>query len=234
MRLGWSAAPARGSKKDFRGGSVSCFSIGSATVEPKHKVGWSQYEWFGSPCGADTWQAAVEFDPAAFRGMSGVIIDRAVLTYDEVESPYPHCTHVYPGYEDPDIALRCWRSGGGAFEPKPDGCVVVKVPAVAWRGGAPRPLPVITDPRSPAPTRVAPREWDVTNAFRWQVDPSARGLIPPGVTPPPIGSGLLLTGGLELNQLSGEDSTACVSVVTNIKLRVTYTVLPEGPPPIVR
>jgi hypothetical protein len=75
--------------------------------------------------------------------------------------------------------------------------------------------------------RLAAREWDVTEPFRWQTDPSAMPLSPPtgpGFVP---GFGFLLSGGLTIDQLEAEDNTNCLSVLSNIRLRTTYTVFED-------
>jgi hypothetical protein len=65
----------------------------------------------------------------------------------------------------------------------------------------------------------------VTEPFRWQTQ---RGAAPLGAT---IGTGFLLAGGPSLDDLTAEDSTDCVSRLSNITLHVTYTVPPDGMPP---
>jgi hypothetical protein len=122
-----------------------------------------------------------------------------------------------------------WTSGSGADQDKPDGCVVVRVPSQDWVKSPPALLiPFITDARSPAPRKLGPREWDVTQAFRWQYDPANRGIVQPGTTGAPIGFGFLLTGEPDLNSLDADDDTRCTSRLSNIKLNLTYTVEDPG------
>jgi hypothetical protein len=116
-------------------------------------------------------------------------------------------------------------------EDKPNGCVVVRIPSTDWIGGAVAPnseFPFITDPR-PTVNRLAVREWDVTEPFLWQNVPGAMPLSPP--TGPAFipGFGFLLSGGLTIDQLEAEDSTNCLSVISNIRLRTTYTVFEDEP-----
>jgi hypothetical protein len=211
--------------RDFRGGSVSCYLLGTLTNIPKYRVGWSEIEWYGNPCGAQVWQLAVDFSKTALAAIPEKTINKAILSFDEVEHP-AGCDWMYPGTEEPGVSTNCWRSGGGVPQPKPDGCVVVRVPSVDWVKSTPaRTVPFITDARSPAPKKIGPGQWDVTDAYRWQDNPANRGLIPPGTTPPPIGFGFLLTGTIsDINGLEGEDSTACQSQVSNLQLTVTVTV----------
>jgi hypothetical protein len=234
----------RGAHTTFHGGfhSAACFPVVKWNLEPRFVVGWADYEWFGSPCSGNVYQVAVSFD----RGVLGQVpayttVDRVVLAYDEVEMFVemfvPFCNEVIPGSEDPNISPNCWRSGDGKPEPKPNGCVVVRVPSAEWRHNEiPHGLvPFESDPRGPAVKQVSPREWDVTEPYRWQNVPSAMPLTPPGETPPGPGFGFLLTGSGDINELQGEDSTSCVSWVSNVRLNVTYTVPPDnGPGPIVR
>jgi hypothetical protein len=108
--------------------------------------------------------------------------------------------------------------------------------AKTLRVAAPPPglLPYSTAPR-PAVKRLGPREWDVTEPYLWQNDPSSRGLLPAGTNPEPAGVGFLLSGGPSLEQLEAEDNTSCRSLITKIQLHVTYTVPPGGEPgPIVK
>ncbi len=95
-------------------------------------------------------------------------------------------------------------------------------------------MPAVNDPRAPRLMQVSPHEWDVTDAYHWQNVPGARPLTPPGQAAPPSGFGFLLAGAGDINELQGEDSTACVSWVTNIHLSVSYTVPTPGPGPVVR
>jgi hypothetical protein len=126
---------------------------------------------------------------------------RATLTFNEAE--------------------RQWTNGDGKRQEKPDGCVVVRLPSVDWtQSPLPRPFPYITDPRIPAPKRLGPREWDVTEPLRWQLDPAARPLSQPGTSPPNPGFGFLLTGGLSIDQLTGDDDAACWSTVSEIFLNL--------------
>jgi hypothetical protein len=43
-----------------------------------------------------------------------------------------------------------------------------------------------------------------------------------------------MAGAIHIDQLDGNDNTVCLSQVSDIGLHVTYTVFPEGRPPIVK
>ncbi|MEJ3654131.1 hypothetical protein WEH80_14290 [Actinomycetes bacterium KLBMP 9759] len=180
----------------------------------------------GNRCGSNNFQVALDFDDGLLRQIPGIRIDNAKLTYDE--SPPPFCPLVV-GQETP-----CWSSGGGQPEQKPNGCVEIKLPTVDWINSPPPGLIAYSGNPVPARNRLDPRTWDVTEPFRWQFSPSNRPLTPPGAPAAPSGFGFLMAGAIHIDQLDGNDNTVCLSQVTNVGLRVTYTVLPEGPPPIVR
>jgi hypothetical protein len=187
------------------------------------KAGWGNVETAsGEQCGAYVLQLAVLFDQGLLAEVPEKTIDRAVLTFKEDEE-LSGCP-IDGGRFD-----RCWTNGSGAPVAKPEGCVVVRIPAVDWRKAPPTSLwPYTTDPRGPIVTRLGPREWDVTQPYKWQADPSSRGVPPTGSDPPPTGFGFLLTGWpSSLEQLTGDDNTRCVSSITNIKLNVTFTVPSE-------
>jgi hypothetical protein len=233
----------RGASATFHGGfaAAECFPLGKWNGEPKFVAGWGEYEWFGSACSKDMFQVAVDFERGALGSMTGsdYRLDRAVLAYDEIEMVYPFCNGVVPfmGLEDPDIESVCWRNGEGKHEARPNGCVVVRMPSADWRRNQLRGLvPFVGGQGAPNVRQISPREWDVTEAYRWQTIPSSRPLTPPGGTAPAPapGFGFLLTGGADFNELEGEDSTSCVSHITNIRLNVTYTVFEDGPGPIVK
>jgi hypothetical protein len=148
---------------------------------PGLRVGWGQVEADGDPCVADVDQAAVRFDEGPLDRLPVKTIDRAVLTYGE--GPAEGCIH------PPGTGGTCWRSGSGAPEPKPNGCVAaLGVPTVDWVRAAPRGLvPHIAAPHA---VRNNPREWDVSTPYRRQYTRSA----PLGASPPPP-FGFLLSAG---------------------------------------
>jgi hypothetical protein len=180
-------------------------------------VGWEQIELDGSPCFAASTQLAVQFDTSLLDRIENKVVNRAVLIYDEVQAI--GCNN----------GGACWTSGSGQPEDKPNGCVVVRIPSTDWTANPPSgEFPCITSGR-PAVNRLGVREWDVTEPFRWQTDPSAMPLSPPtgpGFVP---GFGFLLTGGLTIDQLEAEDNTNCLSVLSNIRLRTTYSVFEDKP-----
>jgi hypothetical protein len=235
------ASMRRGVEATFHGGfaAAECFPVSHSNLEPKFIVGWGEYEWFGSRCMKYLYQVAIAFDKGPLAGLqpSDYRIDRAVLAYDEVEMFFPFCNGVVlgMGLEDPDVESVCWRSGDGKHEARPNGCVVVRMPSAEWRGaGRSGLVPFVSGPGAPNVRQASPREWDVTEAYRWQTVPSSRPLTAPGGTAAAPGFGFLLTGGADFNELQGEDSTSCISHVTNVRLNVTYTVFEDGPGPIVK
>jgi hypothetical protein len=219
----------RGEKR-FKGWSVECLTTGRRgeigelspdKVPPTGEVGWGEIEWYGNPCTAFVHQVAVRFDDGPLDGVPAKTIDRAVLTYDE--GPGFSCAGwIY-------TPANCWQNGEGVVEPKPDGCAVVRVPAVDWSVSPPIGLLPYAG-SAPAVRRLGPREWDVTEPFTWQ---NVQGAAPLGANP---GFGFLLTGSItRLDDLEGEDSTICLSALSNLKLNVTYTVpQPSGPPDVIR
>jgi len=201
----------------FHGGSVSCSSMQKA-ADSANQVGWGQVEWYGAPCSADVYQLAVYFDFANAPPLrQGARINRAVLEYDEYpgDSDGRGCSQVF-GYN----YIPCWSNGNGDKVDKPDGCVVVKVPGIDWRiptvkGQVPT-ISLIRDPR-----KLGPGRWDVTEIVSRQIAGEELGS-----TLHPFG--MLLTGPLLINQLTGEDSTNCTSVVKNVHVTIE---LSNPPPP---
>lgn len=191
----------------------TCTNGGTSTPTGRFAVGWSQFEYDGDPCQAGVIETAVRFDQRPLDRIPDKIIDRAVLTYGEAAAQ--GCS--WPGL----AGTTCWRGGSGAPETKSNGCVAkLAFPTVDWVTNAPAGLlPHVTFPQV---KRNNPREWDVSDPFRWQYTRSA----PLGGSPPPP-FGFLLSGGVALNQLTAEDSTHCVSALSTVQLRVTYTVPPE-------
>jgi hypothetical protein len=180
------------------------------------EVGWVQAEPNGDPCYAAVMQFAVLFGRAPLDQVPAKTINRAALVYDEV--PSPSC-FIGAATSDPS----CWRSGGGAPEPKPDGCVVLRIPSADWPNNPPSGLiPTLPGP-SPASPRVGPQEWDVTEPYNWQNTP---GAAPLGAT---HGVGFLLAAGPSLDQLEAEDNTSCASLLSNIRLVVTFTSFDNEP-----
>jgi len=181
---------------------------GSALTGP-FAAGWWQLEVDGDPCQAGVVETAVRFDEGPLDRVPVKTIDQAVLVYGEAAAQA--CA-----------GGTCWRSGSGAPEHKPNGCVAaLGFPTVDWVRAAPAGL--IPHTTFPKVTRNNPREWDVSAPYRWQYTRSAPlG----GAAPPPFG--FLLSGGVPLDQLHAEDNTNCVSTLSNVQLRVTYTVPPDN------
>jgi hypothetical protein len=191
-------------------------TFGDCTATPLQNdqllVGWEQIELDGDPCFAATTQIAVQFNTSLLDNIEDKVVNQAVLVYDEVGA-----TGCFNGGS-------CWTSGDGQPENKPDGCVVVRIPSTDWVDNPPNgEFPCITSGR-PAVNRLGVREWDVTEPFLWQTQPGAMPLSPPdgpGFIP---GFGFLLTGGLTIDQLEAEDNTNCLSELSHIRLRTTYTI----------
>jgi hypothetical protein len=197
-------------------------------------VGWDQFELDGgAPCGAEMAEVAVHFDEGPLNQVPVKVIDRAILTYDEAPAAgcffilWPTGGGLYHGIipRSTPGGSTCWKSGSGAPEPKPNGCVaVLGFPTVDW---------INTNPSGPLPhttyaqvRRTTPREWDVSAPYFWQYAHTA----PLGGSPPPR-FGFLLRGSItSFANLTGEDRTSCGSVLSNLQLRVTYTVPPDGGP----
>jgi hypothetical protein len=181
-------------------------------------VGWQQYEDDGTPCMAESSQVAVLFDTKLLDRIPDKVITRAVLTYDEKQAT--GCNQGLPG------GGPCWTSGSRQPEPKPNGCIVVRIPSTDWTASAPNgEFPYTTHPSGrPTVKRLDVRAWDVTEPFRWQKELSAMPLQPPTGPAFNKGFGLLLSGGLTIGQLKAEDNTNCLSELSNIRLRTTYIV----------
>jgi hypothetical protein len=200
-------------------------AFNDATLLPKAEtddlmVGFQQLEFDGSPQVTASWQVAVQFNTSLLDQIPNKQVDRAVLVYDETMA-----TGCYPDLGGD----ACWTSGSLIPEDKPNGCVVVRIPSTDWMAVAPNgEFPFITDPR-PTVNRLAVREWDVTEPFLWQKVPGAMPLSPPNGPAFSAGFGFLLSGGLTIDQLEAEDSTNCLSVISNIRLRTTYTVFEDEP-----
>ncbi|TIS95716.1 hypothetical protein [Mesorhizobium sp.] len=181
-------------------------------------VGWGQAEigWLGDNCFSFVLERAVQFDRTLMDMIPGKIVDRVVLSYDEVEAPF--CPLVV-GY-----AYRCWQNGEGNYQQKTDGCAVVRAPSFDWvrNGGAVQGrLPTFEEWKQPV-SRINARQWDVTAPVAWQLNAPS----------PPLGGvaafGLLLTGGPSIDGLTAQDDTVCVSELQNITFEITYTIPPSG------
>jgi hypothetical protein len=147
-------------------------------------VGWGQAEigWLSENCWAFVLERAVQFDFTLLDMLPDKIVDRVVLSYDEVEAP--SCPLVL-GYE-----YRCWQNGEGNYELKPNGCVEVRIPSMDWvlNGGSVQGrLPTLASGQPIS--RINARQWDVTSPIAWQLSSPM----------PPLGGmrgyGVLLTGG---------------------------------------
>lgn len=115
--------------------------------------------------------------------------------------------------------IPCWSNGNCDKVAKPDGCIVIKVPGIDWRiptvQGQVRTISSIADPR-----KLGARRWDITEIANRQI--SGEQLL---ATVHPFG--MLLRGPLLINQLTGEDSTNCTSVIKNVHVTLEL----KNPPP---
>jgi hypothetical protein len=191
------------------------------TVVPRKSdkllAGWQQYEQDGDPCFSETTDLAVKFDTSLLGRIQDEMITRAVLTYDE--RPATACFQELGGSS-------CWTSGSRQPENKPNGCIVVRIPSTDWTAAAPTgDFPYLAHPTGrPTVRRLDVRSWDVTEPFRWQEQVGAMPLQPPTGPALSKGFGYLLTGGLTTGQLDAEDNTSCLSELSKIRLRMTYTI----------
>jgi hypothetical protein len=178
-------------------------------------VGWGQVEGPNNRCGAFVVQRVIFFDTALLDMISDKEIERAVLGYDE--QPFPLC-FITTLMGRPFGPYGCWLDGGAQPENKPDGCVDVRIPALDVRVTQPGSQDVIpTADDGGVIVRIPAGGWDVSQPFNYQLNGA-----PFGVTPR---HGFLLSGWPRtLDQLTGDDNTRCVSLITDIHLSVTYSV----------
>ena len=195
-------------------------------------AGWGQVEGNGHPdashdsCVSWVSRFGFDFDLSPFTSVPGAkTIDRAVLRYNEAVQPFCQTLVYTQGGFLVDSDIPCWSSGSGAPEDKPDGCVVLRIPSVDLGTVSPQqvwPLTAMTF------SKVDRRgTWDVTDLFRQRVNP---GLIPPAEAGGPmnLGWGYALTGQFgDTSDLEARDNTRCASLITDIRLELTFTVLPD-------
>jgi hypothetical protein len=154
-------------------------------------VGWGQ-----AGCVAYVAERAVQFDFSVLNQIRSKTIDRVVLRYNEAIGPD---RPIAPG------EISGWSDGDGRPEVKPDGCVVVRVPANDRIDGQVPDGMLATQNNGALVPRISVHEWDVTQPMSWQIDPSTIPLTPPGGTASGRGFGLVLAGLPSLNQLTGDD-----------------------------
>jgi hypothetical protein len=91
------------------------------------------------------------------------------------------------------------------------------------------PAGLISHKTYPDVKQISAEEWDVRVPYFWQYNRTA----PLGMSPPPR-FGFLLKGGIaDFAHLTGEDRTSCGSMLSNVQLRVTYTVPPNADRPFI-
>jgi hypothetical protein len=194
-------------------------------------AGWGQVEGNGHPdANSDScvsWVAAFgfDFDLSPFTSVPGAkTIDRAVIRYNEAAEPACQSLVYTQGGFLVDSDIPCWSSGSGAPEDKPDGCVVLRIPSVDLGTLAPgQSWPFNSRTFSKVDRRGS---WDVTDLLRSRVNP---GLIPPPEAGGPEGSwGYALIGTfMSTSDLDAEDNTRCSSLITDIRMELTFTVRPD-------
>ena len=106
----------------------------------------------------------------------------------------------------------------------------MRVPSVDWRTAQIQQfIPFLNDPRGPAVKQISPREWESPRRIVGKTSPAPNpSWYRRGETAPSAGFSFLLRGSADFTERAGEDSTACVSQVTNIHLTINYTVFPDN------
>ena len=186
-------------------------------------AGWGQVEGNGHP-GASTdpcmsWvnQLAINFDTRPFDTLPRKTLERALLAYrEQAASSCAAMVYTQGGFL-PD-SLPCWTDGDANPELKPNGCVSLRVPNEDWVRNPPNRALGWFDSNFGV-GRSGPSSWDVTGLFR--------GRHMPGLGRPDTGIGYMLIGDpLSVRDLTAEDNTRCTSVLSDLRLEVTYTVPP--------
>lgn len=186
-------------------------------------VGWGQIEGDGHPdssssaCVAWVIRMALNFDVSPFMAIPVKTFDRAVLAYREQEAPSCYALAYTQGGYLID-SMPCWTTGRGARENKPNGCLAFKVPSEDWIRHPTGDRPVDWQD-SPSARKIGASAWDVSDIFR------ARHIG--GLGPNQSGYGYMLVGEtLNVDEMTAEDNTRCTSVLSDVRLEVTYTVPP--------
>jgi hypothetical protein len=227
----------------FTGHGTDC-SHGGAFARPAGPVagpdvwgpaGWGQVEGNGHPDGNSdscvSWVSrfGFDFDLTPFTSVQGTkTIDSAVLRYNE--EPMQLCTtmvYTQGGFlVDSDIP--CWSMGSGAPEDKPEGCVVLRAPSADLGTVSMQQVWPFTNLTF---NKIGRRgAWDVTDLFRQRINP---GLQPPPELGEPVstGWGYALVGTfMDTSDLDAEDNTRCTSKISDVRIELTFTVMPDGGP----
>ena len=179
------------------------------------------------PCVSWVTEAAVDFDMGPYTSIRALkFINRAVLSYREQEAPAcMNLVYTQGGFlVDP---LPCYSNASGQREAKPNGCLVATVPPEDWITHRPNRRLETMPINFP---RVGPSAWDVTNLVQQRVNPSIGTTLP-------IGHGFMLVGTpIIVRRLAAEDNTRCSSMISNLRLTLTYNVPPSSghAPPILK
>jgi hypothetical protein len=188
----------------------------------KAVVGWGQVEGDGHPgsssdqCVAWVHQLMLNFDVNKFVSIPRKTFNKAVLAYREQEaSGCMAMVYTQGGYLMD--SLPCWTNGDGRRDPKPNGCLALSVADEDWIHNPPSNRPV---GRMDFPVqKIGPSSWDVSQLFQ------SRHL--PALGHVPTGTGYLLVGdALDIGNLTADDNTRCTSVISDVRLEVTYTIPP--------
>jgi hypothetical protein len=190
------------------------------------RAGWGQIEGDGHPgsnsdqCVSWIQRVAFDFDATPFTSIPvRKSLDRAVLRYGEsAASSCMALVYTQGGYLVD--SLPCWTNGEGEPEPKPGGCLALKVPDEDWTTQPTGERTLALNPMSF--NQTGPAAWDVTGLFNSRVNP--------GLGQGPTGWGYVLVGTpLDTSQLDANDNTRYTSFVSDVRLEVAYTVPPIQP-----
>lgn len=187
-------------------------------------VGWGQVEGSGHPdansdqCVSLIFQLNVDFDLAPMRDVPLTAVERATFTYREVDGGDCVALEYAAQMGLATDRLGCWTNGSGEPELKPNGCLAVLAPTEDWVTTPPRGRLVSYDGGGDTGIRrLGPSEWDVTAMYR--------RLYLPSFGPQWPGRGLMLIGEpLTTRNLTADDNTRCLSRVSELQLRVEYTI----------
>ena len=185
-------------------------------------AGWGQIEGDGHPgagsdqCVSWNYEALVDFDMGVFNSLPALTnVERAVLSYGEAVAP--GCmANVYTQGGFLVDSMPCWTDGKARPVAKPDGCLALRIPSDNWFDKMPQGRPVNFD--ATTFRKLSASSWDVTQFFATRRNPSL-GQVDK------MGFGYMLTGTpLDVKHLDANDNTRCTSLVSDVKLEVTYTI----------
>jgi hypothetical protein len=185
-------------------------------------VGWGQVEGDGHPNSSSdrcvSWisRLSLDFDVTQFVSVPQKTLDRAVLSYHE-QAASDCMTLVFTQGGFATDRLPCWTNGDGQLENKANGCLSLRVPNENWITSPPG--NVLVASHEVAVQKIAPSSWDITSLFRVQHSPQL------GEAPSAFGY-MLIGDPLDIGNLTADDNTRCTSLLSDVRLEVTYTVPP--------